>query len=291
VAATQRGSTCQVDARSPVDTAICKQGVSGSSPLSSTRQNSPITKRFSASVPVACPIGFRGPARVAPQLLGGQVPESIGDLRSPFVGGVQVDQRGPGAAPAHPGHQLPQIRPGRRGQIVSRVPQVMEMDGGQLRLPERGQPGPAPEVAPPQQCASWAGEDQGVVFGLGKASPPPERPQWSAAWPTLSSYSEPDHCRIKPYWIKAAALRATAALRHRALPLRDRPARERLLARRTTWITVGSAAGSGQQCSRLPRRPIFPVAATASRARFGVADAIGIRRPWTRHPLNRDWQL
>jgi hypothetical protein len=43
---------------------FCKQGVSGSSPLSSTRQNSQITRRFSAAVPVACPIGFRVAAQV-----------------------------------------------------------------------------------------------------------------------------------------------------------------------------------------------------------------------------------
>jgi hypothetical protein len=67
------------------------------------------------------------PAWLPFQLPGRQVAERVGDLPLPLVGRVQVDQRRPRAAVAHPRHQLPQVRPSGRGERVSGMAQVVEM--------------------------------------------------------------------------------------------------------------------------------------------------------------------
>jgi hypothetical protein len=69
----------------------------------------------------------------------GKIADDGGDRALPFVGVVQVDQRGPGAGMAHACHQFAQARPGCRGQDVAGMAQVVEVDLGQARFGERGQ--------------------------------------------------------------------------------------------------------------------------------------------------------
>src|SRR5262245_61169697 len=72
-----------------------------------------------------------------------------GDRALAVVGVVQVDQRGPGAGMAHAGHQFAQASPGDRGQDVTGMAQVVEVDLGQTCLGGRWQPHAAAEVAAP----------------------------------------------------------------------------------------------------------------------------------------------
>ena len=55
--------TASSSSRSRLITALCKQWVSGLSPLSSTRQNVTFTKRCDDAVPAACLIGSQGRVR------------------------------------------------------------------------------------------------------------------------------------------------------------------------------------------------------------------------------------
>jgi len=65
------------------------------------------------------------------QLLSGQLPERVRDLPLALISGVQVNQRRPGAAVTHPGHQLPEVRPGCCGQGVAGMAQIVEVHGWQ----------------------------------------------------------------------------------------------------------------------------------------------------------------
>ena len=101
-----------------VMTAICKQGVRGSSPLSSTYQGKHHSHEASRRRRARCvPDRFPGPrparlSLVSLELFPGQLTEGIGDLSLPFVGGVLVDQGSTGAAVSHAGHQLSQAGTG-----------------------------------------------------------------------------------------------------------------------------------------------------------------------------------
>jgi hypothetical protein len=66
-----------------------------------------------------------------PQIGPGEIADDGGDRALPVLGVVQVDQRGPGAGVAHAGHEFAQARLGGRGQDVSCMAQVVEVDLGQ----------------------------------------------------------------------------------------------------------------------------------------------------------------
>ena len=119
-----------------------------------------------------CPLRARSSPRapsgrlVFLELFPGQLPEGIGDLPLPFVGGVLVDQGSTGAAVSHAGHQLSQARTGTGREVVSGMPQIVEVDAGQASGLQRREPDPAPEVprrsgAPPGPVkirSVWPGE-------------------------------------------------------------------------------------------------------------------------------------
>jgi hypothetical protein len=94
-------SAARSGAAPQVETTLCKQGVSGSSPLSSTRHNTRIKIRPRGS---ACPSRARSFRRVTagrpirlPDFLAGKVADGGGDYALTVIGVVQVEQRGPGA--------------------------------------------------------------------------------------------------------------------------------------------------------------------------------------------------
>ena len=118
----------------------------------------------------------RRPGVTALLLLGGSLssafadhgPKSVRDSSVPVAGHVLVDQRGPRAAVPHPRHQLPRTGPGRRGQRVARVPEIVEV---QLGRDARSLPGLDPvvaEVAAPQLPALRPDEDVPVTAGSGE---------------------------------------------------------------------------------------------------------------------------
>jgi hypothetical protein len=132
-------------------------------------------------------------ARLALELLYGQLAEGIADRRLALVGGAQVDQRGAGAAMAMGCHQLAQVRTGRSGQGVSDMARVMEMDCGQLRLAKGGQPDAAAEVPSPQRrfrelvkirpsSSAWAKHDtcQLTTRATSSGNPTVRRPRVAA---------------------------------------------------------------------------------------------------------------
>ena len=91
-------------------------------------------------------------------------------------------------------------------------------------------------------------------------------------------------CRIKPYIDQGGS----AALQRRAELCRFGSA---------CWLEERHGSPSDQRSARDSNAADF-LAARLSQSRpprqgraSCVADAIGIRRPWTRHSLNRDWQL
>lgn len=77
-------------------------------------------------MPVSCPFGCRCWALARLGLRSSspaaKVPERAGDLALAFVGGVQVDHRGPRAAMTHTSHQFAQIRASMGSQRVSGMP-------------------------------------------------------------------------------------------------------------------------------------------------------------------------
>jgi len=75
---------------------------------------------------------------------------------------VLVDQRRALAGVAHPVHQLPRARPGRRRKVIAGMPEIMEVEApGQSRRRDHGRPvDGAPEVAGTEQGALPAREDQ-----------------------------------------------------------------------------------------------------------------------------------
>jgi hypothetical protein len=84
--------------------------------------------------------------------------QAIGNSPLARIAAVQVDQRSPRAAVAHPVHQLTQRGPSRSRERVSSVAEIVEMNFGQASFGQRETPHPAPEVAVPQWCAHWAGD-------------------------------------------------------------------------------------------------------------------------------------
>ena len=94
--------------------------------------------------------------------------EPISDGPVAVAGHVLRDQRGARAAVAHAGHQLTGAGAGGRGQGVSRVAEIVEM---QLCRDARRVPGRdpvVPEVAQPELAAPWADEDVSVAAGRGE---------------------------------------------------------------------------------------------------------------------------
>ena len=75
--------------------------------------------------------------------------DRIGQCPLSFAGSMQVDERSAGAAVSHAVHQLAKVRACVRGKGVPGMPQVVEMDAGQSRLGDGGEPGSAVEVAVP----------------------------------------------------------------------------------------------------------------------------------------------
>jgi hypothetical protein len=66
---------------------------------------------------------------------------------------------------AHPVHQLAQRGSSIGRQLVAGVPQIVEMDHGQLGGSQSGEPDTLPKV-PPQRHAFRAREHQGFIVGL-----------------------------------------------------------------------------------------------------------------------------
>jgi len=97
-----------------------------------------------------------------------ELTQTIGDHPLASIAAVQVDQRGPGAAMAHPVHQLAERGPGHRRQCVAGVAQVVKMRCGKARLGQRGTPHTAPEVAISQRRAVRAGEHERIGLAGGK---------------------------------------------------------------------------------------------------------------------------
>jgi hypothetical protein len=88
---------------------LCKQGVGGSSPLSSTRANSRTKITCEAVVPLTCPLHSPYsplPGRSGSPARPGKLADDVGDRALPVVGVVQVGQRGPGAGMTHARHQM-----------------------------------------------------------------------------------------------------------------------------------------------------------------------------------------
>ena len=108
---------------------LCKQGVRGSSPLSSTcenvRQRSWSRPLRAISVPLALAAGIV--ASLSHPLI-----EHVSDLLIGLSRRVLVDHRRPHAVVAHPRFQVRQAHPVLRRQFVPGVPQIMKM---QSRLP------------------------------------------------------------------------------------------------------------------------------------------------------------
>ena len=85
-------------------------------------------------VPLPCQLPFPNAERRA-----GTFADRIGKLALSLVGGVQVDQRGAGAAMAHPVHQLAETRSLISGKGVPGMPQVVEVNPGQTDPPAPAQ--------------------------------------------------------------------------------------------------------------------------------------------------------
>lgn len=64
----------------------------------------------------------------------GSLVDEVGDRALPIIGGVQVDERGPGGRVAHAVHQFTEVRArvGREG--ISGVAQVVKMRAGRTLL-------------------------------------------------------------------------------------------------------------------------------------------------------------
>jgi hypothetical protein len=59
-----------------------------------------------------------------------QLAEAIGNHPLTCITAVQIDQRGPGTAVAHPVHQRTQQSPGRSRERVASMAEIMEMRSG-----------------------------------------------------------------------------------------------------------------------------------------------------------------
>jgi hypothetical protein len=115
-------------------------------------------------VVIVCQIRARfAAAPPAPELRQGGIAECFRELALALVAVVEVDERGPGAAVAHPRHKLPEGRARCGGQEVPAVAKIMEMHPGQAGLAQRRHPHPAVEIAVMQRRASRAGEEQPFV--------------------------------------------------------------------------------------------------------------------------------
>lgn len=85
--------------------------------------------------------------------------DRIGEGPLTLAGRVEVDQRGPGDAVAHPLHQLAEVGASIGRERISGMPQVVKVNGWQASRLERGEPKAAPEVAVPQRRAGGGRED------------------------------------------------------------------------------------------------------------------------------------
>lgn len=109
-------------------------------------------------MPATCPIAFLFDAGA----------ERVGDLPVLLLGRVLVDQRSPGGAVAHPGHEVSEAGAGTRSQRVPGVPQVVEVEPGQSEPGDGGGPVAGPlEIGAAQYATVGAGKDQRVGFVAG----------------------------------------------------------------------------------------------------------------------------
>ena len=120
---------------------LCKQGVTSSSLVSSTRPNTP-TK-----------ISGRGARAInVPLALAGRLDLTVQRVSNGTVGrrrGVLVDHRSASAVVTHSRLEVSQAHSGR-GQGVACVPQVMEVQARNAELADCASPARVtPEVAPP----------------------------------------------------------------------------------------------------------------------------------------------
>ena len=232
-----------------------------------------------AVVPRPCQMAGQRPAVCGPSAARRGPAHRIGELTLPLIGGMQVDQRSPGAAMTHAFHQLAQARARVRGQRVPRVAQVMEMHAVQPGGLDGFQPGPAVEVAVPQRGPCRAGEHEPVIAVLGEASRtrsqnaalPRIRPasgsarrQRTGAAVTLACDRR---CRICPFIDQGGACGAGGRRQRRPPALADP-------GRRTPGHACKARRSRQPHCpwdlapgSYLPRGPIVQLAATASRFR------------------------
>ena len=103
----------------------------------------------------------RGPADLA-----GQVAKRHRDGLVAVPRGVLVDECGPRAGVAEPGHQLFKAGASSGGQGAARVPEIVEVNAGRPGFRAGLHPDP-PEVGAPEPRALGAHEDQAPLPRLG----------------------------------------------------------------------------------------------------------------------------
>ena|SRR6516164_8156012 len=104
----------------------------------------------------------RGPAD-----LPGEVAKRYRDGLVAVSRGVLVDERGPGAGVAEPGHQLFEAGAGGGGEGPARMPEIVEVHAGRTSFRAGLDPDPA-EVGAPEPRTLGADEDQAPLPRLGE---------------------------------------------------------------------------------------------------------------------------